>query len=145
MIYVIINSITKRVATASLKDDTIVSEGYEKLVIDGDFSVFPGNPCDCIHQEDGSFLLSPVPVNPIDVFDPEVFQTALFQLLLTGGLSSPNLRLEFAAINQFVINKDFVGLSQYCQWLVAQGIATQDDFTAINNACKAQGVDLTNL
>ena len=81
----------------------------------------------------------PVPFNAV------TFQAALFQLLVSGGLSNPNLRFEFASINAFVTNGDFAGLKQYCLWLISESIATQDDFTAINNACKSQGIDLENL
>jgi len=78
-------------------------------------------------------------------FDVVAFQTSLAQLLLTGALSNVNLRFEFAAIIAYVSNGNFAGLYQYAEWLISQGIATADDLTAINNACKAQGVDLENL
>jgi hypothetical protein len=91
-------------------------------------------------------LVNALPDTPLPaLFDVVAFQTALAQLLLTGGLSNVNLRFEFAAIIAYVSIKDFAGLYQYAQWLIGQGIATADDLMAINNVCKVQGIDLTNL
>ena len=91
-------------------------------------------------------LVNALPDTPLPApFDVVAFQTALAQLLLTGALSNVNLRFEFAAIIAYVSIKDFAGLYQYAQWLIVQGIATTKDLTAINNVCKTQGIDLTNL
>lgn len=91
-------------------------------------------------------LVNALPDMPLpSPFDVVAFQTALAQLLLTGALSNVSLRFEFAAIIAYVSIKDFAGLYQYAQWLIGQGIATTADFIAINSACIAQGVDLTNL
>ena len=75
-------------------------------------------------------------------FDEIVFQTGLADAVVSGKFSTPTLRSEFAALNTYATNSDFLGMKGYIQWLISIGSAQAGDYTAVNNVTKAQGVDL---
>lgn len=76
-------------------------------------------------------------------FDVDDFQNDLLSAL--SSFSDKNLRLEFAAMKAFAEAKNFAGMRDYIYWLIQQEVATQGDFTILNNITKSQGVDLENL
>lgn len=79
-------------------------------------------------------------VDPVEEFDVKLFQDGLLAIL--PELSSFNLRLEFGALNTFAYNKDFAGMKQYMEALVANNIATADDYEQVSALLIAQGIDL---
>ncbi len=79
----------------------------------------------------------------ISLFSTNNFLTGLESIL--GTLSNFALRLEGGNISRFCDAKNFSGLKQYLQILIANNIATQDDYTKINAIAKQQGVDLDTL
>lgn len=77
----------------------------------------------------------------LGAFDVERFQSELFDIL-PSGLSSIDLRLEFGALNTFAENKDFIGMVQYLNLLLGNGIATQNDVDTVSAIVTSQGIIL---
>lgn len=80
------------------------------------------------------------PLTPEQSFNVETFQTGLFGII--AQLSDPSLRWDFGALNAFSTNKDFSGMKQYLNDLIAAGAAVQGDYDAVNGVLKNQSVDL---
>ena len=76
----------------------------------------------------------------LGAFDVVMFQGDLMNLLPV--ISTPNLRLEFGAINTFASNKDFSGMQQYLGFLLQNQIATQGDVDAVLGCVSKQGIIL---
>lgn len=76
----------------------------------------------------------------ISAFDVVMFQQDLADALIGDQLSSDSLRLEFAALNAYAINKDFDGMYSYLGWLISKGIATEKDVTVVVAILANQGV-----
>lgn len=74
-------------------------------------------------------------------FDPEQFAHRLFEILPT--LSNFNLRLEFGAVKEFSVRRNFSGLKSYLQLLVSNAVATQADIDDVTALALEQGIDLS--
>lgn len=81
------------------------------------------------------------PIPPEQRFDLIKFQGDLF--VHVSEYSNVDLRLEFAALNTFAQNKDFVGMKQYLQFLVSKTLATDGDYGIIAAVLLTQGIDLS--
>lgn len=76
-------------------------------------------------------------------FNSIVMRKRLFEILPT--LSSFNLRLEIGAYEAFAESRNFLGMKQYTNLLVANGVATSADRDKIFSVVAEQGVDMAGF
>jgi hypothetical protein len=71
------------------------------------------------------------------------FQTDLATAAISGqftGMADPVI--EFAPLNTYAVNNDFIGMSQYLQWRLALGKVIQADIDVLKALLLTQGVVL---
>jgi hypothetical protein len=126
----------------------------EQLAANGfmlvDLSCEPGQKVDYEHWtiEGGVFSYARIPKVSQDYvqdFDLIKFQSDLSKAAVANKFTMDDPVVEFAPLNTFATNSDFLGMKQYLGWRISKGKAQAADYAAVNTITQLQNINLEDF